>query len=278
VQSKLKLMFARVVRTRAALCAGAAGVFSFSAATADASTPVLCAASSTNERLAQLEVRLAQLEAQHVQTNVVEVPIIAAMGTSPGANRKLYDSWAVNYEKDVSNWGYNLPDKVAELLKAQFIASELANVPVLDAGAGDGLSGVALAKNGFLNIIGSDLSPEMLKLADRRGVYRKTQVVDLSQQLPFTQQFGLVTIVGTLTYLEPTSSCLSEAIRITVPGGLVCFTHRTDKVDAWLPMQEDLEHEGRWKRVCMTEPIPYLPGNAEYGTDVEVVIHIYRVV
>ena len=38
-----------------------------------------------------------------------------------------------------------------------------------------------------------------------------------------------------------------------------------------------LETEGIWKRVFGTEPMPYLPGHPEYGTEIEVRYFVYEV-
>ena len=82
--------------------------------------------------------------------------------------KKMYDDWAStgNYEKNVREWGYDMPEKVAAAASSQQLNAPIEDCKVLDAGAGDGLSGVALKEVGFRNIIGTDLSPEMLAIAE----------------------------------------------------------------------------------------------------------------
>ena len=43
-----------------------------------------------------------------------------------------------------------------------------------------------------------------------------------------------------------------------------------------MPFQDALEKQGRWEKVLITDPLPYLPLNPEYGKKIEVTVHIYR--
>merc|ERR1711920_172549 len=112
-----------------------------------------------------------------------------------------------------------------------------------------------------------------------RGVYASVEVADLSQPLAnfADDAFDVATVVGVMTYLEPDGCALPELCRVVRQGGLVCFTHRTDKLRMWHDTHERLASEGRWSRVHISEPLPYLPKNPEYGDNIKVVIHIYRV-
>jgi len=215
-----------------------------------------------------------------VESPVVE-PSIVAMGTSSEESRKLYDGWAINYEKDIRKWGYKLPELSAKLVKENLPSSSACLI--LDAGAGDGLSGVALRQAGLNNnnrvtIIGVDNSAEMLKIAEERKCYDKVQVVDLQQPLPNeTNTFDAVVCIGTLTYLDPTAGTLEEFVRVTKPGGLICYSNRTDKMKAFEEEEKRLEKEGKWKELTKLGPIPYLPHNPEYAEKIQAMIYVYRV-
>ena len=116
------------------------------------------------------------------------------------------------------SWGYDLPEKVAEIMALQHRGNR-ENIAVLDAGAGDGLSGEALRRVGFASLTGIDLSPGMIEIAASRGVYKQAKVADLSKTLPFSaDEFDMVTIVGVMTYLAP-GQAFDEIIRVTKPGG-----------------------------------------------------------
>jgi predicted TPR repeat methyltransferase len=206
-------------------------------------------------------------------------PTIANQGTDADENRKLYDDWGEKYEQDVRAWGYDMPEKVAALVKKHIASGSEGSLSVVDAGAGDGLSGKALVEEGFETITGFDLSPELVELARKRGLYKAVDVVDLSKPLQYSDgQFDVATVVGVMTYLEPEPDALEELCRVVKPGGLVCFTHRTDKVDAWIPAQKRLETEDRWTPVELTPALPYLPLNPDYADRIKVTIHLYRVV
>lgn len=203
---------------------------------------------------------------------------IAGANTDPGDNKKLYDDWANKYEEDVRKWGYEMPEKCAAMLKKQAPAGKEDTYKILDAGAGDGLSGKAITDQGFKEVIGIDLSPELIKIANKNKIYKKAEVADMSKPLKYkTDEFDAMTIVGVMTYLEPDGVSLEEMCRVVKTGGLIIMTHRTDKVDAWKPKQEQMEKDGKWERVEITEPLPYLPNNPEYADKIKVIIHVYRV-
>ena len=41
------------------------------------------------------------------------------LGADPEANKALYDKWGDSYTEDVRNWGYNMPEKMAEFVKSK---------------------------------------------------------------------------------------------------------------------------------------------------------------
>merc|ERR1719515_266820 len=100
-------------------------------------------------------------------------------------NKKLYDQWANKYEQDVRAWGYRMPEVCAETLKRYAPAGQEDTLKILDAGAGDGLSGKAIADQGFKDVIGVDISPELIKIANNNNMYKKAEVADLSKPLKY---------------------------------------------------------------------------------------------
>ena len=214
---------------------------------------------------------------------------IVGLGTNSKDNANVYDHWADAYAEDVTSWGYHLPEQAGKLVFQHYdatvtntttpISDKQQQVTILDAGAGDGLTGVALRQVGFANaeITGADISPEMLKKADERKCYNSTQVLDLNQPLKSipSDSLDIVHCIGTLTYVAPRVGALQEFIRVTKPGGLVCYSNRTDKLDLWKDVEASLGE--KWTLVEKVGPIPYLPGNPEYADKVQVVIFLYRV-
>ncbi len=84
--------------------------------------------------------------------------------------QEIYKNWAKDYDKDVGEWGYATPPRVAMALR---IAGANVDKGLLDFGCGTGLSGLALRAVGFQTIDGTDISPDMLAQAEARDVYRQ---------------------------------------------------------------------------------------------------------
>lgn len=203
---------------------------------------------------------------------------IAGAGTDSQANKKLYDDWAQKYEEDVTKWGYTMPKEVAERVRKLVADDKVDTFKILDAGAGDGISGKALASQGFKETIGIDVSPELIKIAKKNKIYKTAEVADLNKPVKYrTDQFDAITVVGVMTYLNNDGCCLDEFVRVVKPGGFVVMTHRTDKNESWDPRQEQMVKDGVWEKVEITDPMPYLPNNPEYGEKIKVKIYIYRV-
>jgi predicted TPR repeat methyltransferase len=84
--------------------------------------------------------------------------------------QEIYRNWAGDYDKDVAEWGYATPPRVALALR---LAGANTDKSVLDYGCGTGLAGMALTAVGFQTVDGTDISPEMLAQAEARGAYRQ---------------------------------------------------------------------------------------------------------
>lgn len=140
-------------------------------------------------------------------------------------NQRLYLQWAETYNRDVtgSAENYIAPMTLAE---TALQAGDQAKGTVLDAGCGTGLVGVALAQGGATTIDGLDLSPAMLKVAEKTGVYRDLVVGDLTQKVDIPDNsYDMVTCAGTFTHghVGP-DPALREFVRIVKTGGLIVAT------------------------------------------------------
>ena len=170
-----------------------------------------------------------------------------------------YDKWAVHYESDLDEaFGWIGPEQAAVVF-ADLVPKE---AKVLDAGAGTGLVGQALASHGYKNLIAADISGGMLNLAREKGVYLEFYRVVLGEPLAFsTNSFDAVISVGVLTEGHAPPSALVELARLTKPGGHVVFTVRTDlyETGGFKELQERLVHENKWTLASMSEPFQPLP-------------------
>lgn len=98
------------------------------------------------------------------------------------------------------------------------------SAPIIDIACGTGLVAAALVKHGFTNIAGIDLSPEMLRVADEKHIYRRIEQADITKQTTFAPgAFSVAVCAGafTLGHLRPDT--LVATLDILAPGGLfVC--------------------------------------------------------
>lgn len=173
--------------------------------------------------------------------------------------QERYDEWAEAYDQDLEDdFAWNAPQTAARVLAALVPK----DAPVLDAGAGTGLVGQALAEMGFTSMVAMDLSEGMLEQARQKGVYRECHRMVLGERLDFDSgQFEGIISVGVFTLGHAPASAFDELIRVTKPGGFIVFSLRTDvyleggfkeKLDA-------LSSEGRWTLAEATEPFQPLP-------------------
>ena len=171
---------------------------------------------------------------------------------------ELYDSWAEDYERKVSSWGYTTPAIVAWFL-GRYVAPE--DGAVLDAGAGTGLMGVVLAPLGYGDLVGIDVSRDMLEYAREKGAYKELRQMELGGRLDLpTDAFAAAVATGVFAAGHAPPESFTELIRVTKPGGYVIFSVRTDVyVDSgFKEKQQALEGEERWRLVQTSEPFAHL--------------------
>lgn len=185
--------------------------------------------------------------------------------SAAGASQ-LYDAWAATYDQTLREWGYEAPEKIAELLADHRSGSTIPlSVPVLDCGCGTGLSSEALTANGFSVLCGVDISNDSLLLCQKKGLHEQLELCELdTEPLPFpSDSFSAVTCVGVLSYVKEFEHIFAEWCRTTLPGGLCAFTTRTwdEDTNGIRTAADSLEKSGRWKRRYISEPSPYMPKN-----------------
>jgi len=141
-----------------------------------------------------------------------------------------YDNWAVRYEHDVSQAGYNIPRIATDILAEHLATSSNGkSLKILDVAAGTGLNALHLMqKHGFRNIEAMDVSTGMLFEARRRELYRAYHVEDGNKPFPMvSNDYNAVLCVGGLAANQIRSQpAISEFLRVTKAGGFVVFTMR----------------------------------------------------
>jgi MFS family permease len=187
--------------------------------------------------------------------------------------RTEYDRIASAYDDElVDGMGYRSPAAVTAVARRVLPA----DARILDAGAGTGLLGVALAGAGFTRLDALDLSPGMLAVASRKNVYGELREGRLGDELDYpTGEFDGVVSAGVLTVGHAPAECLDELVRITRSGGHLIFTLRTDQTPAGYEEKiAELEQARRWELVERGHEFQALPG-AE--PEVVVRVFVYRV-
>jgi MFS family permease len=172
--------------------------------------------------------------------------------------RAEYDRIASAYDTElVDGMGYRSPAAVTDAARRLLPA----DARILDAGAGTGLLGVALAGAGFTRLDGLDMSPGMLAVAARKQVYHDLREGRLGDELDYASgAFDGVVSAGVLTVGHAPAECLDELVRVTRPGGHVIFTLRSDQTPpGYDEKMAELEGARRWELVERGEEFQALP-------------------
>ena len=187
---------------------------------------------------------------------------------------ELYDSWAEDYERNIASWGYATP-AIACWFLGRYV--EPKDGTLLDAGAGTGMMGEILAPLGYRDLVGIDISTNMLDFARKKGVYKDLRQMELGGQLDLpTDAFAAIIATGVFAAGHAPPESFEELIRATKPGGYVIFSVRTNVYlnGGFKEKQEALEREERWQLVEMTDPFAHLRFE---DPDLKVQVFTYRV-
>ncbi len=172
--------------------------------------------------------------------------------------RGEYDRIASAYDAELlDGMGYRSPAALSEVVRRLLQP----DARVLDAGAGTGLLGVALAKEGFTRLDAFDLSPGMLAEAARKNVYDDLRTGRLGDALEYGDgTYDAVVSAGVLTTGHAPATSLDELVRITRPGGHLIFTLRSDQMPPGYDEKiAELEKARRWELVERGEEFQALP-------------------
>jgi predicted TPR repeat methyltransferase len=165
-----------------------------------------------------------------------------------------YKGWAADYDTDtVGTFGY-----VAHKVSAAALHEALGNPDgyVLDAGCGTGLVGEELARKGYTRMDALDYSREMLEEAKRKQLYRDHIQADLSTPLNLEDdRYDAVVCTGTFTYGHVKANAFDELVRVTRPGGIICFTIREGAYEDYGYRQRmiELEQSKAWELLSMQD-------------------------
>jgi predicted TPR repeat methyltransferase len=146
---------------------------------------------------------------------------------------EYFDSFAEGFDaKLVGVLGYDVPEKICAAIRKSAPADAM--YEAVDIGCGTGLCG-PLLRAFAKKLTGVDLSPKMLELAAKRGVYdhlvREEVTAFLNRS---TAQFDLVVAADVMIYigdLKPIFAAAANAIRA---GGFFAFSTETRTGESYL--------------------------------------------
>lgn len=133
----------------------------------------------------------------------------------PDDARRLYGEWAATYDDSFgAAWGYIAPREIAAILRSEISPTS----EILDIGAGTGL--VAEHLPGLI-VDALDITPEMLRIAETKGLYRRLLLGDLTRGLSVADaSYDAIVSCGTFTHGHVGPECFAELLRITRPGAV----------------------------------------------------------
>ena len=150
--------------------------------------------------------------------------------TAQDAIEDLYDDWAESYDADLTGNGYLTPGRCAAALAGQI---DRRDAPILDFACGTGLSGAALAAEGFTVIDGIDLSAAMLRTARARGHYRHLVKADPDQPPDVTPgDYAAIAAVGAVSPGAAPAHYLDALLACLTPGGLLVLSYNDHTLDS----------------------------------------------
>ncbi len=141
--------------------------------------------------------------------------------------KNKYDNWANNYDTDVQkDWSF-MPSAIAKTL-SQLLPDKQCSI--LDAGAGTGLVGEALAKEGYTNLTAVDLSEQMLAIAKEKQVYQSLHQGNLEDSDIFSnsEKFDVIITAGVFAYAHAGEKVLNNLFSVLKEEGIFLLTIRED--------------------------------------------------
>lgn len=142
---------------------------------------------------------------------------------SEGYVEQLFDGMAQNFDRQLKNLGYKVPEALARVVLPLLRRSWPARV--LDLGCGTGLLGAELTSPAVA-ITGVDLSAGMLQRATARGVYTSLVKADLVEYLrgAATGAFDAILATDVFNYVGDLEAVFEGAARVLAPGGIFAFS------------------------------------------------------
>jgi predicted TPR repeat methyltransferase len=165
----------------------------------------------------------------HPEDGEIEHLLIALRDASPPprasdrAIQHIYKSFAASYESRMrEDLKYAGPERMQDAIKS--VIGDRAGLAILDLGCGSGLAGTSV-KERAAELVGIDLSPEMIALARARNIYDRLEVAEITAWLDQGETlFDLIISCDCLIYFGDLSRIVNAAARRLKQGGIFAMS------------------------------------------------------
>lgn len=189
--------------------------------------------------------------------------------------REAYNEWAETYDKDVTEFGIQLP-YVGACVFAKYV--DMKSGPILDAACGTGMHTLPLKMMGYSGFHGIDISEGMLAIARERNIYDSLARMVLGQSLDFPDDhFETAYIIGALAPGNAPAESLDELLRVVKPGGQIILSAHVQNNERTKPYHDknrQLVEAGALESVYVTEPFVSMPNG---DAAIQHVVRVYKV-
>lgn len=175
--------------------------------------------------------------------------------------RNHYDEWSQSYDRELKEHGYVTPQRCARALKSVGTPS---NSLILDFGCGTGISGAAFHEEGFRNLIGCDVSSEMLRLATGKGLYQKTFAIEPGAKVEGS--YDVVAAVGVIGVGAAPPEAFDIVMQILKPGGRFLFSYNDKALSNPRFTAKLTEHIKKGASLIFEEHGDHIPGIGLFST------------
>lgn len=141
---------------------------------------------------------------------------------------QVYTDWADTYDSDLEIRGYQTPSRIVEALLPY---KNTLNGPILDFGCGTGLAGIILANAGFNQLHGTDITAEMLKIAETKNVYDKIWQSSVGNISVSPGDYSLIVAAGVISLGAAPPEILSDVLDAMAVGALLAFSFNDPTIE-----------------------------------------------
>ncbi|TAN52311.1 MAG: methyltransferase domain-containing protein [Rhodospirillales bacterium] len=133
----------------------------------------------------------------------------------------VFDRNAAYYEENMASLQYMTPKILEKLLKG--LERQPVQSLTLDLGCGTGLNGSWL-RSRSRHLVGIDISPQMLRIAESKKVYDRLHVSEIETFLESSvESFDLIVASNVLMYFGILNRVIAGLTRCLTQGGIVAF-------------------------------------------------------